>query len=169
MDNRSVESTRRVLRIVGGIIYAVGTGLIIFSFATFFLAPIFSIVFTSVFIYIILGFIATFIGRSLVSMSKTKDFTGPISEQRKVNRREVQEDMTYDYTFVSDREAKIEKRKSASYSRCPECDSENEDKARTCVKCGASLTGYKKCALCYKLNKQDARFCTNCGHDFNLD
>ncbi len=39
MYNRSEDSTRIVIGIIGGIIYAVGVGLIIFSFASFFLAP----------------------------------------------------------------------------------------------------------------------------------
>ncbi len=49
----------------------------------------------------------------------------------------LKEDMTYDYTFVSDREARIDT-KSKSYSRCPECGAENDDNATKCSNCGAS-------------------------------
>ena len=169
MYNRSFNTTRTLLRIIGGVVYAVGFGLIIFSFASFFLAPVLSIAFTGVFSFVILGIIASSFGRMLIGLSRTKNFSGPVSEQRPVKREEVQEEMTYDYTFVSDREAKAERKSSTSYSRCPECDAENEDKASTCKNCGATLYGYKKCTMCYKLNDKDRRFCKNCGHDFNLD
>jgi len=166
---RSGDPVRTVIKVIGGIVYGVGIGLIILSFASFFLAPYLSLVFGSVFVFIVLGFIATTLGRMLLGMAKTKSFSGPVSEQEPVSRSEVQEEMTYDYTFVSDREARIEKKKSKSYSRCPECGTENDDKATKCSSCGTSLTGYKKCSLCYMLNKKENRFCKNCGHDFNLD
>ncbi|MFZ2830821.1 conserved protein of unknown function [Mesotoga infera] len=168
MYNRLEDSTRIIIGIIGGIIYAVGVGLIIFSFASFFLAPAIGMVFTSMFTLVILGIVASSIGRALVGMARTRKYSGPLDDQRSL-RREVQEDMTYNYTFVSDREAKTERKKSQSYSRCPECDAENDDRASTCQNCGASLVGYKKCSLCYKLNEMDKRFCSNCGHDFNLD
>jgi len=166
---RSGDPVRTIIKIVGGIVYVVGIGLIIFSFASFFLAPYLSLVFGGVIVFLVLGFIATTLGRMLLAMAKTKSFSGPVSEQEPVSGRELKEDMTYDYTFVSDREARIEKTKSKSYSRCPECGAENEDNATKCSNCGASLVGYKKCSLCYMLNKKENRFCKNCGHDFTLD
>ncbi|MBN2253278.1 MAG: zinc ribbon domain-containing protein [Kosmotogaceae bacterium] len=169
MYSSSNDSAKTIIKLVGVIVYAVGIGLIIFSFAGIFLAPYLSIVFGSVFVFVVLGFIATTLGRMLINMAKTKSFSGPVSEQEPVSRQEVQEDMTYDYTFVSDREARIQKTKSKSYSRCPECGTENDDKANKCSSCGTSLIGYKKCSLCYMLNKKENRFCKNCGHDFNLD
>jgi uncharacterized membrane protein SirB2 len=103
MYSRSNDSVKTIIKLVGVIVYAVGIGLIIFSFAGIFLAPYLSIVFGSVFVFVVLGFIATTLGRMLINVAKTKSFSGPVSEQEPVSKHEVQEDMTYDYTFVSDR------------------------------------------------------------------
>ncbi|WP_258001626.1 hypothetical protein [Mesotoga sp. Brook.08.YT.4.2.5.1] len=56
---RSGDPVRTVIKVIGGIVYGVGIGLIILSFASFFLAPYLSLVFGSVFVFIVLGFIAT--------------------------------------------------------------------------------------------------------------
>jgi hypothetical protein len=93
---RSGDPVRTVIKVIGGTGYGVGIGLIILRFASFFLAPYLSLVFGSVFVFIVLGFIATTLGRMLLGMAKTKSFSGPVSEQEPVSRSEVQEEMTYD-------------------------------------------------------------------------
>lgn len=47
--------------------------------------------------------------------------------------------------------------------RCHKCNETNDQDARFCKQCGASLAKSKPCPSCLELNDPDARFCDRCG------
>lgn len=47
--------------------------------------------------------------------------------------------------------------------RCPECDSEISDTARSCPKCGYSFERTKFCKFCGEKIPEDSVVCTRCG------
>ncbi|MDD8050073.1 MAG: zinc-ribbon domain-containing protein [Verrucomicrobiota bacterium] len=47
--------------------------------------------------------------------------------------------------------------------RCRKCGADNEESARFCDQCGASLPERVDCQSCGEQNDRDARFCDNCG------
>ena len=56
---------------------------------------------------------------------------------------------------------------SAPGIRCSKCNNTNDVEAKFCDECGFSLQKTKPCPSCAEVNDPDARFCDNCGHAFN--
>ncbi len=53
--------------------------------------------------------------------------------------------------------------REVQFLHCHKCNTDNENPANFCKKCGAPLRKTKPCPSCRKLNDPDARFCAQCG------
>ncbi len=159
------ESTKRKLKIIGGILVAVGGICALIGFIDFFLAMT-SFDSPKLFFLLFIGLPCLGIGIGLLSFAFKREITRYVKNETMPVVNEAGEEIKPAVKAVTEAVAEGLKGKDGAspdtkQKICAACGSANEEKNRYCDKCGAPL--FRVCPSCGSEQDLDDKFCGNCG------
>lgn len=173
--NPRSDSQRATLRLIGGILCAVGGVFVLVGMVSFFQS------FNS------FGgppskFWCVFVGAPMLAIGSRLLMLGYMGAVARYTAGEVAPVATDTLNFVADETRSSVRKVSGAIAAgvrdasrsstateagpqvaCPSCHHDNDPDARFCDQCGTAMPGPNECGGCGKVNDSDARFCSGCG------